>query len=176
VDALQESTLFAQAVDRPAPHGTFAAGTALRDAVGSSEQRVSGTLYIPPASAPEVASLSVEYSADYASSFRYLPALDQYHWVRRDSQGRLVEATDAGGNAVTVDAVVVARVTAFPYPDDPEGRLYLPYSGGEATLYLDGKAVPGSWSPTGGFSFETEGGAQVDLTPYKHWILFAPED
>jgi hypothetical protein len=71
--------------------------------------------------------------------------------------------------------VVVAQVTAFPYPDDPEGRLYLPLDGGEATLYLRGKAVPGRWNPGGGFQFVTAEGEVVDLTPFKHWILYVPE-
>lgn len=170
VDALQESSLFTQAPEQPAPHSTFATGTALRDAVGRLESQVSGTLYAPPSDAPDVSSLSVDYSADYTSGFRYLPELNQYRWVRSGA-----DAGDAAGTAVATDAVIVARVVAFPYSDDPEGRLYLPYSGGEATLYLRGKAVPGSWTAAGGFSFQTQSGTPVDLTPFKHWILFAPE-
>ena len=170
VDALQESSLFTQAPEQPAPHSTFAAGTTLRDVVGRLESQVSGTLYAPPSDAPSVSSLSVDYSADYTSGFRYLPELDQYRWLRNGA-----DAGDAAGTAVATDAVIVARVVAFPYSDDPEGRLYLPYSGGEATLYLRGKAVPGSWTAAGGFSFQTQSGTPVDLTPFKHWILFAPE-
>lgn len=170
VDALEQSTLFAQAPDRSAPHSTFSTGTTLRDAVGSLENRVSGTLYTPPADAEDVSSLTVDYSADYTSGFYYLSDLDQYRWVRSGA-----DAVDTAGSAVAADAVVVARVVAFPYSDDPEGRLYLPYSGGEATLYLRGKAIPGTWTPEGGFSFLTQTGLEVDLTPFKHWILFAPE-
>ncbi len=171
VDALQDGALFAQAPDRTAPHSTFSTGTTLRDAVGRLQSNVSGTLYTPPGDAPNVSSVTVNYSADYTSGFRYLPDLDQYRWLRSGA-----DATDAAQKAVTADAVVVAKVVAFPYPDDPEGRLYLPYSGGEATLYLRGKAVPGSWTPKDGFTFVGTTGVKVDLTPFKSWILFAPEE
>ncbi len=170
LDALQQGDLFAQAPDRAAPHSTFSTGTALRDAVGRLQNSVNGTLYTPPGDAPNAAAVTVNYSADYSSGFRYLPDLDRYRWVRSGA-----EATDAVQEAVTADAVVVARVVAFPYPDDPEGRLYLPYSGGEATLYLRGKVIPGSWTPKGGFAFVSTTGIEVDLTPFKRWILFAPE-
>ncbi len=170
VDALEQSTLFAQAQDRSAPHSTFSTGTTLRDAVGRIPSQVSGTLYAPPADAEDVSSLTVGYSAEYTSGFRYLSDLDQYRWLRSGA-----DAVDAAGTAVAADAVVVARVVAFPYSGDPEGRLYLPYSGGAATLYLRGKAVLGTWTPEGGFSFFAPTGLEVDLTPFKHWILFAPE-
>ena len=35
--------------------------------------------------------------------------------------------------------------------------------------------APGSWTPAGGFTFTAENGVEVDLTPFKSWILFAPE-
>ena len=170
VDALQDGALFAQAPGRAAPHSTFSTGTALRDAVGKLQNQVNGTLYVPPGDAPDVSAVTVNYSADYTSGFRYLPDLDRYRWVRSGA-----DAVDAAQEAVTADAVVVAKVVAFPYSDDPEGRLYLPYSGGEATLYLRGKAISGSWTPEGGFTFIGSTGVKVDLTPFKSWILFAPE-
>ena len=170
VDALENSSLFIQAPEQPAPHSTYAAGNALRDAVGSLDVQVSGTLYTPPSDAPDAGSVTVGYSADYTSGFRYLSDLDQYRWVRNGT-----DAGDAAGTAVAADAVVVAQVTAFPYSGDPEGRLYLPYSGGAATLYLRGKAISGTWTPNGGFSFQSQSGTVVDLRPFKHWILFAPE-
>ena len=139
--------------------------------MGRLESNVSGTLYVPPGNAPDASSVTVNYSADYTSGFRYLPDLDQYRWLRNGA-----DATDAAGEAVTADAVVVARVTAFVKSGDKEGRLYLPYSGGEATLYLRGKAIPGSWTKEGGFTFLSTSGVKVDLTPFKNWILFAPEE
>lgn len=171
VDALENATPFSQAPDRAAPHSTFAAGTALRDAVGRLAARpTSGLLFQPPEGAADAAGVSVTFSGAYSSGFRYLSEVDQYRWVRSGA-----DAQDAAGNAVVVDAVVVAQVTAFPFPGDPEGRLYLPFEGGAATLYLRGKAVPGRWTTAGGFQFVTEGDEVVDLTPFRHWIVFAPE-
>jgi hypothetical protein len=171
VDALAQGELFAQAADRAAPYSTFAAGTDLRGAVGRLAGRpVSGVVFQPAADAPDAAGVTVDFSADYSSGFRYLREVDQYRWVRSGE-----DATDAAGNAVVVDAVVVAEVTAFPFPGDPEGRLYLPYEGGAATLYVRGKAVPGRWTPAGGFQFVAAGDEVVDLTPFRHWIVFAPE-
>ena len=171
IDALQDGALFAQAPDRAAPHDTFSTGKTLRDAVGRLTSTVSGVLYIPSKNAPDVSSVTVNYSANYTSGFRYLPDLDQYRWLRNG-----IDAADATQVAVTSEAVVVARVVAFPYPNDPAGHLYLPYSGGEATLYLRGKAISGSWTPEGGFTFIGSTGVKVDLTPFKSWILFAPEE
>ena len=170
LDALQTSGLFTKAPEQPDPYNIFSTGEVLRNAAGSLDIQVGGTLYTPPSDAPDATSVMVDYSADYTSGFRYLPAIDQYRWVRSGA-----DASDASGTAVTTDAVIVAQVTAFPYSGDPEGRLYLPYSGGAATLYLRGKAIPGSWTPSGGFSFRTQSGIVIDLTPFKHWILFAPE-
>lgn len=170
VDALQEGDLFTQAPEQTDPNNIFSTGEVLRNAVGSLEDRASGTVYSPPSDAPEVSSLTVDYSAVYTSGFRYLPDLDLYRWIRGGA-----DAGDAGGEAVVTDAVVVARVTAFPYTGDPKRRLYLPYSGGEATLYLRGKAIPGSWTPTEGFTFQAQDGTAIDLTPFKNWVLFAPD-
>lgn len=170
LDALAEPGLFAEAPDRAAPHRTFSTGTALREAVGRLPVPVSGTLYTPPSSAPDAAAVTVGYSADYSSGFRYVQELDQYLWRRSGA-----DAADTAGTAVAADAVVVASVVAFPYPDDPAGRLYLPYTGGAATLYLRGKAVPGSWTPAGGFTFVGANGVTVDLTPFKSWVMFVPD-
>lgn len=171
VDALAQGELFAQAPGRDAPYSTFAAGTDLRSAVGRLPGRpVSGLVFQPAADAPEAAEVTVAFSAVYSSGFRYVSEVDQYRWVRSGE-----DAADAAGNAVVVDAVVVAEVTAFPFPNDPEDRLYLPYEGGAATLYVRGRAVPGRWTPAGGFQFVTAAGEVVDLTPFRHWIVFAPE-
>ena len=171
LDATQDSPLFAQAPDRTAPHNVFTTGTVLRDAVGRLQNEISGTLYTPREDTSDIFAVSVDYSPDYTSAFRYLPDIDQYRWIRNGA-----EAIDAAQTAITTDAVVVARVVAFPFPNDPEGHLYLPYTGGEATLFIRGKAIPGSWTPESGFAFVSATGAKVDLTPFKNWILFVPEE
>ena len=174
LNALEQSGPFFVASNQRAPYSTYASGSALRQAVARLEldtpNILRGSAYRPADNAPEAGALSVSYSADYSSGFRYIPAANQYRWLRNGA-----EAAEASGEDVLVDAVVTAQVTAFPYPGDPEGRLYLPYSGGAATLYLRGKEIPGTWGPQDGFTFAAENGEEIDLAPYKHWILFAPE-
>ena len=174
LNALEEGEPFFVASNQRAPYSTYASGSGLRQAIARLELDASrvlrGSAYLPAENAPGAAAVSVGYSGDYSSGFRYVPSINQYRWLRNGS-----EASDASGEDVLVDAVVTAQVTAFPYPGDPEGRLYLPYSGGAATLYLRGKEISGTWSPQDGFTFTAEDGEEIDLAPYKHWILFAPE-
>ena len=167
------SELFQRAGERRAPYNLYSSGTSLRRAVNTlnlgAARVVSGTTYLPEEDAPAVSSTQVAYSGTYSSAFRFINDLNQYRWVRAGE-----DAVDASGQAVYVDAVVVAEVEARPIPDDPEGRLYLPLRGGPATLYLRGKAIPGRWEPEGGVRFVTSLGDVVDLTPFKTWVLFAP--
>jgi hypothetical protein len=173
-DALHNGRLFARKGARSAPYNLYASGTALRQAVGRLKLErstpVSGHIFQPATTAEDASSLLVNYSATYKSGFTYLPKLNEYHW-QRDGKS----AVDASGNAVLVDAVVVAHIEAHPLPNDPAGRLYIPMRGGKATLYLHGKQLPGSWSDQGGFSFVGPGGKPIDLTPFKVWVLFAPQ-
>ena len=174
LDALSQSESFFVASNQSAPYSIYANGSALREAVARLDLNAStvlrGSAYRPAEDAPGAAQISVSYSADYSSGFRYVPNVGQYRWLRNSQ-----DASDASGEAVLADAVVTAQITTFPYPDDPEGRLYLPYRGGAATLFLRGKEIPGTWTSQNGFSFFAEGGEKIDLAPYKHWILFAPD-
>lgn len=176
LNAYRRGELFSRAPARSAPYNLYAAGTPLREAVNRLQlgrsREVRGLVYRPAPTRPAAASVTVRFSADYTSGFRYLPDLNQYRWIRSGQP-----ASDAAGEAVYVDAALVARVQARPYPGDPEGRLYLPLEGGEATLYLRGRAVPGRWTlrDNEGVLFVAEGGEPVDLAPFKTWILFAPQ-
>lgn len=176
LNAFRRGELFSRAGGRRAPYNLYAGGVPLRDAVNRLQlgrtREVQGLVYRPAADTREAGSLTVRFGADYASGFRYLPDLNQYRWVRAGQP-----ASDAAGEAVYVDAVLLARVQARPFPGDPEGRLYLPLDGGEATLYLRGRAVPGRWvlGDRDGVLFVAPDGEPVDLAPFKTWILFAPQ-
>ncbi len=175
LDALQaeQADPFFVVSDQRAPYSTYASGDALRQAVTRLELDASsvlrGSAYRPADNAPGAERVVVDYSSAYSSGFRYVSQLAQYRWLRNGD-----EASDARGEDVLVDAVVVADIVAQPLPGDPEGRLYIPYRGGDAALYLRGKALPGTWTSQGGFTFVADNGETIELAPYKHWILFTP--
>ena len=175
LNAYSSGTLFERSSARNAPYNLYSSGSSLRQAINRLKLEkstvVSGTRYRPEDTAQATTSVSIGYSATYTSAFRYVQDLDLYRWVR-DGQ----DAADASGEAVFVDAVLVASIEARPIPDDPEGRLYIPLRGGKATLYLRGRAIPGRWDSSGGVSFVTSLGDAVDLAPFKTWVLFAPSN
>jgi hypothetical protein len=162
--------------DGRAPYNLFAGGDALRAAVNRIEvgrgRTVTGTIYRPDEEGVDATEVRVRYGGTYETGFRYEPGVNAYRWVRNGDG-----ASDATGEAVLVDAVLVAAIEARVIPGDAEGRLYIPLRGGEATLFVRGKAVPGRWEvPAGqGVRFVTEEGG-VDLAPFKTWVIFTPAD
>ncbi|HEX7022223.1 MAG TPA: DUF3048 domain-containing protein, partial [Trueperaceae bacterium] len=173
-NAYSFGVLFVRADSRSAPYNLYSSGEILRQAVNRLDlgrvRDVSGRVFRPNEDSATANSLSVNYSSVYTSGFRYESATNLYRWQR---QGQ--PASDANGQAVLVDAVVVAHIDAHAIPGDTEGRLYIPLDGGDATLFLRGHAIQGQWSLDGGFGFVTDDGKSVDLTPFKHWILFTPQ-
>jgi hypothetical protein len=132
---------------------------------------VSGTIFRPEANERSSNQITIPYSGAYSSGFRYIPDLNVYRWIRNGEN-----AVDYTGEAVYVDAVVVASISARVIPDDPEGRLYIPLERSKATLYVRGKAIDGSWSPQGGVSFSLPDGTPIDLAPFKTWVVFSNVD
>lgn len=173
LDALHRGDLFSRGTQRKAPYNLYSRGAALRRAVNrllpAATRVLTGTIYRPPKDAPTVTSVTDRFSKDYKTGFRYFPKLDSYRWVRNGTG-----ANDASGENVLVDAVVMAKITARPLPDDPEGRLYIPLQGGPATLYVHGRAVRGHWKLEDGIRFVTAAGQPVDLAPFKTWFVMTP--
>ncbi len=173
LNAYSRGELFSRDGGRSSPYNLYANSSALLEAAKQLQavptRTVAGSIYRPDERAETAGEISISYSSSYASSFSYLPQAELYYWQRND-----LDASNESGNAVLLDAMVVARAEAIPIPGDPAGRLHLPLRGGEATLYLSGKEIPGSWSLEGGFHFFTGTGTLVDLTPFTHWVLFAP--
>ena len=173
-DAQTSGDLFARAQSSSAPYNLYSNGASLRKEMSRLHLNrttvVEGTKFLP---APDTAvgpNVSVRYSATYKTGFKYQENLDLYRWVRNGKA-----AVDATGEAVYVDAVVVANIKATPIPGDAEGRLYIPLSGGPATLYIRGKKLAGHWSPKGGLEFSNTSGEIIDLSPYKLWVVYAPQ-
>lgn len=179
LNAYQEGTLFARQGQAAAPYNLYSSGSSLREAVNRLRLdrlvELTGVVPQPPEEAPDATAVEVRFSGDYRSGFSYIRPLDRYRW-HRNGEG----AVDASGDAVTVEAVLVARIDARPIPDDPYGRLYIPLRGGGATLYLRGKAIDGRWSLGGeqgnGVVFESADGEEIDITPFRTWITFAPQN
>lgn len=173
LDALSEDGgLFARSGGQ-APYNLYSQGRALRNAINrlnlGQNREIRSSLYRPAEDAELAQGFQASYGAIYETGFRYIPEINQYRWQRAGT-----DAVDASGQAVLVDVVLVARITAAPYPNDPEGRLYIPLSGGEATLYVRGTRVLGQWSRNNGVTFISSTGDTIDLTPFKHWVVFAP--
>ncbi len=160
--------------DGAAPYNLFARGDGLRAAVNrlaiGRGRTVAGVIYRPEAELSEVAEVNIRFGSTYETGFRYEPGVNAYRWVRNGNA-----ASDAAGQAVLVDGVLVASIEARAIPNDAEGRLYIPLRGGPATLYLRGRAVEGVWSLSNGLGVQfatAEGG--VDLTPFKLWVVYTP--
>ena len=172
-NAYSRGELFSRASGRRAPYNLYSNGGSLRRAVNTLQlERVHNlrTQRYRPAEDAEVASsVQVRFSGDYLSGFSFNPVLNHYRWQRNGQN-----ASDANGQSVVVDAVVIARIVAQPIPGDPQGRLFVRLEGGEATLLLRGKVIEGRWREQGGVSFFTNDGEQIDLAPFKHWVLFVP--
>ena len=173
IDAMSSGEVFRREGGE-APYNTFSSGLDLRQTVNrlllNNPRVVSGTTYRPEDDTADVSQIDIAYSGIYDTGFRFIENLNLYRWVRNGA-----DASDALGEAVYVDAVVVANIIAQPIPGDTAGRLYIPLEASRATLYLRGKAIEGRWDPEGGVRFVTSLGEQIDLTPFKTWVVFTPE-
>jgi hypothetical protein len=173
LNAYTSGELFSRRGERNAPYNLYSAGTALREAVNRLEldrsRLVQGVVYRPGPQAAAASDVTVRFSSIYDTGFRYLPELNLYRWVRNGAA-----AVDAAGEAVLVDAVVIAAIDARPLPNDDAGRLYIPLRGGPATLLLRGSVVEGSWRQDGGVRFFDGDGVESVLDPCKTWIALTP--
>jgi hypothetical protein len=171
-NAYSSGELFERSGGRDAPYNLYSTGTSLRAAVNrlqlNRSRVVSGTIFRPEQNERSITQLSIPYSGAYSSGFRYISDLNVYRWIRNGQ-----DAVDYTGEAVYVDAVLIANISARVIPDDPEGRLYIPLERAQATLYIRGQAIGGSWSPQGGVSFSLPDGTPIDLAPFKTWVVFS---
>ena len=175
LDAYYFGGLFSRADGRSAPYNLYSGGAALRDAVHRLDldqtRLVTGTLYRPDDTNAVGDAVSVRFSGDYSSGFEYLQGLGLYRWFRNGEP-----TVDALGEAVLVHAVLIAQIATIPWPSDSAGRFHIPLSGGDATLFLRGRAVPGSWVNVRGIGvqFVDAAGKEVDLAAFKTWVMLTP--
>lgn len=176
LNAYGRGDLFSRALDSSAPYNLFTVGSDLRDAVRTlnidANRLLTGFRPAPPGDdLPRADEVSIDWSGAYGSGFRYVSAQDRYRWIRNGE-----DAVDSSGQAVQVDAVLVARIEAREIPGDTAGRLYIPvHGGGPATLYWRGTAQEGTWSVDSGLRFTDADGAQVSLEALTTWAAFVPQ-
>ncbi len=171
-DALS-SALFARDNSRNAPYNLYSLGGDIRremTRIGWNRvDSIRGIIYKPDDALPDSTSKTIRFSREYSSGFRYVQNLASYQWVRNGQ-----DAVDSSGVAVKMDAVVLATTAASVIPGDSAGRLNVNTRSGLATLYIQGKAIDGQWSSSGGFSFISNEGERIDLSPFKTWVTFIP--
>ena len=174
-DGYTNGDFFDRSSSRSAPYNLYSSANILRKEMSrlhlNRTRVISGTKFFPNPDTEAGPNINVRYSGIYKSGFKYESNLDLYRWVR-NGKG----AVDAGGEAVYVDAVIIANIKATPIPGDDKGRLYIPLSGGRATLYINGRKLAGHWSPKGGLEFSNQDGEIIDLSPYKIWVLYTPQN
>lgn len=173
INSFTSGTLFARG-DGQAPYNLFSQGDALRAAVNRLDlargRTVATTIYRPSDDLPAATSVSVRYGGTYTTAFRFEQALDAYRWVRNGTA-----AVDAAGEAVLVDAVLVGAIEARVFPNDTAGRLNIPLRGGDATLYVGGRAIEGRWELVDAVGVRFVAGDEVvDLAPFKTWVVLTP--
>jgi len=172
-NAFNRGELFARAGGRSAPYNLYSSGSGLRQAINTLRLEQVRNLrtqrYRPAEDAPAATSVQVRFSGAYSGGFSFNPVLNHYRWQRNGQS-----AADANGQSVVVEVVVIARIVAQPIPGDPQGRLFVRLEEGEATLLIRGKRIEGRWREQNGVSFFSNDGEQIDLAPFKHWVMFVP--
>ena len=173
------SVSFTRQAGRSAPYNLYTQGGQLRSAVAAlglhTATQVSNRVPELTEIAPPARTAAINYGAS-RSSFVYQASSNRYQWIHGSQQ-----ATDAAnGQAIQVDAVLIANITAQQLPNDTEGRLYIPLDqGGQATLLLNGRTTTGEWrlggpASAGGLVFVDEEGSIVNLAGLKVWASFVP--
>lgn len=178
-NAYREGQLFYRDAERAAPYNLYTRGDDVRLLVQrrlQPAQRVISTARFQPEGFTEVQAVHIPFTAQYTTGFRYEAGIGRYRWIRNG-----VAASDANDFPLLFDAVLVAEAPARAIPADPAGRLFVALDKGNAVLYINGQALPGTWEltdegATPPIRFRTESGTALDLTPMKTWIVLAPTE
>lgn len=174
-----QADAFSREGSRPSPHNLFASTEALADA---AEELPAARAPWPfdatmPGGGVEATGVDLVYSNFYRASWDWDPSQDV--WLR-DQEGET--HTDAGGDQLTADTVVVARVTTFDGTGVDSGGNPIPevevIGEGEATILRDGRSYPARWRKTGArsqFEWLTAAGEPLPLRPGRTWVELVPE-
>lgn len=175
IDALSSGAVF-RTDDRFARgYNTFSDGETLRQELNNRDygEQVRLTGLRPSAPSETVvasAGADVSWSGAYDSGFRYDAAEDAYVWQRDGAP-----ATNLQGDAVSVDAVLLARTDVVPRPQDPDGKVFVSLTGGAGTLLWQGRSLEGRWSIDGGVAFALDDGTRISLDSLRVWVALLPD-
>lgn len=175
IDALSSGAVFQTDARFARGYNTFSDGETLRrelNARNYNEQvRLTG---LRPTAPREIlaatAGVTVDWSGAYDSGFRYDAAEDTYVWQRYGAP-----ATTLQGDAVSVDAVLLARTDVVPRPEDPDGKVFVSLNGGPGTLLWQGRTLEGRWSIDGGLAFVLGDGTRLSLDSLRVWVALLPD-
>lgn len=174
-----QADAFSREDSRPRPHNLFASTEALADA--AEELPAARTPWAFDAAAPgggaEVTGVDLVYSPFYRASWDWDPSRDA--WLR-DQEGET--HTAAGGDQLTADTVVIARVTTFEGTGVDSGGNPIPevevIGDGAATILRDGRSYQARWRKTSAqsqFEWVTAAGEPLPLRPGRTWVELVPE-
>lgn len=133
---------------------------------------------VPTGSA--VSTVNINYSSTSDVTWRYDPSL---HAFQRFYNGATPDRLENGAQTTAANVVVqYVHITYGPWVENSQGALEVqadlyPHASGEAVVYRDGVAVPGSWhrstlaSPT---QFIDHSGNRIPLRPGQTWVEIVP--
>lgn len=178
-NAFKEGSLFYRDSARNAPYNLYTRGDDVRNLVTNRlkpNARVISTAAFRPEGFPLVNEVSIPFSGQYRTGFRYESSIGRYRWIRNGEA-----ASHPDGQPILVDTVLVVEAPARPIPGDSAGRLFVSLAGGSAVLYMDGQAITGTWDvaadgTTPPIVFRAPTGEVFNLAPFKSWIVLAPSD
>jgi len=127
-----------------------------------------------------VSTVSINYSSTSNVTWRYSPSI---HAFQRFYNGTTPDRLENGAQNTAANVVVqYVQITYGPWVENSQGALEVradlyPDASGDAVVYRDGVAVPGTWqrstlgSPT---QFIDRSGKRIPLRPGQTWVEIVP--
>jgi hypothetical protein len=182
VDLGQSRSLVIQHAGRVAPYATYTS-TALVYGTHPNMTTPPQPLFTYSNTAPHgnaVSTVNINYSGTSNVTWRYSPSIHAFQRFYNETTPDLLE----NGVQNTAANVVVqyVQITYGPWVENSQGALEVqadmyPNASGDAVVYRDGVAVPGTWrrstlgSPTEIFD---RSGNRIPLRPGQTWVEIVP--
>jgi hypothetical protein len=182
VDLGQNRSLVIPKPGRVAPYATYTS-TALVYGTHPDLTTPPQPLFTYSKTAPSgttVSTVNINYSSTSNVTWRYNPSL---HAFQRFYNGTTPDMLDNGAQNTAANVVVqYVKIIYGPWVENSQGALEVradlyPNASGDAAVYRDGVAVPGTWqrstlgSPT---QFLDRSGNRIPLRPGQTWVEIVP--